>query len=53
MKINIVVNKGNYDNVITAAHSENSINWWDESDSRSTICTECFAAAELSKYLEH
>ncbi|MBD2863861.1 DUF4838 domain-containing protein [Paenibacillus oceani] len=50
-KLAIIVHKGTYESVAQAAFAEKDIDWWDDSDSRATTCTECFAAVELFGFL--
>ncbi len=47
----IVVNSGTYESVQRAGAAEATVNWNDADLTDDTICTECFAAAELQQYL--
>lgn len=49
--ISIAVNIGRFSNVYEAANAERFINWWDDRDMDAVVCTQCFAAVELRKYL--
>ena len=52
MEYTVVVSRGPFSGIQAAAFAEESIDWWDDSQSEAqTACTVCFAAAELAKYL--
>jgi len=52
MNININVDTGKYNNVYEANEDQDNINWWDESDNRAVICTQCFLAIDLLAQLK-
>ncbi|MHC4181039.1 MAG: DUF4838 domain-containing protein [Planctomycetota bacterium] len=47
----IVVNFGPYPSAEVAGSSEAKVNWSDADTADDTVCTECFAAGELQRYL--
>lgn len=47
----IVVNFGRHADAETAAHSEVKVNWSGADPRGGIVCTECFAAVELQRYL--
>lgn len=47
----ILVNVGSYGDANAAAHAEAKVNWLDGDHTDETVCTECFAAVELQRYL--
>jgi hypothetical protein len=47
----IVVHMGPYPSADIAGHDEAHVNWADTDSPRCNVCTECFAALELQKYL--
>jgi len=49
--IHILVNHEPFESPIVAAFSEAEVNWLDADSVDDITCTECFAAAELQKYL--
>ena len=49
--IHIVVNRGDYPTAQAAAGDEANVCWDDGNDADDIVCTECFAAVELQKYL--
>ncbi len=51
MKYSIVVSRGRFASVEQAACAEREVDWWDDADPGAVPCTECWAAAELQKYL--
>ena len=53
MKILIQVSTGNYKNVFEAENAQETINWWDLSDSRAIVCTQCFLAIDLFNQLKN
>ena len=50
--ITIVVNMGKYSSAESAAGDEANVNWRDVDAMDDTVCTECFAAMDLKRYLE-
>ena len=52
MKYTILVSKGAFADVLTAAHAENQIDWWnDRQVAEQTVCTLCWTATDLAKHL--
>lgn len=52
MKYTVIVSKGPFADIRTAAFSEETIDWWDDSlVSSQTACTVCFAATELESFV--
>lgn len=52
MKYTVIVDKGSFPDIRTAAFAEESIDWWDDGQvAEQTACTLCFAATELEKFL--
>ncbi len=47
----IVVNFGPQPSAEAAGHGEAEVNWLDSDGTDDTVCTECFAALELQRYL--
>lgn len=47
----IAVCSGSYSDAKTASMDEANIDWWNENDNNTTVCTECFAAIELRNHL--
>ncbi len=47
----IVVDFGPHPSAEIAGHGEDQVNWLDADKSDDTICTNCFAALELQRYL--
>ncbi|MBM4048113.1 MAG: DUF4838 domain-containing protein [Planctomycetes bacterium] len=47
----IVVSFGRHPSAAEAANSQDKVDWYDADLSGDTVCTECFAAAELKRYL--
>ena len=52
MNINIKVDTGQYKDVYEANDSQGDINWWDETDRKAIICTQCFLAIDLMSQLK-
>lgn len=52
MKFVIYADFGPFKNIQTAANSESSVDWWDDTDINQAFCTECFAAMEIIQHLE-
>lgn len=50
-EVTIVVEMGKYATAEQAANDEANVNWRDADTSDDTVCTECFAATELARYL--
>jgi hypothetical protein len=51
-QVTIVVNKGSFGSVEEAAISDEKVIWWDANLTDDRVCTECFAATELSTFLK-
>ncbi len=52
MKHTVLVSKGAFADVLTAAYAENQIDWWnDQQVAEQTVCTLCWTATDLAKYL--
>ena len=52
MKYTILVSKGPFADIMTAAHAENQINWWDDGQiAEQAVCTLCWTATDIAKYL--
>ncbi len=49
--IHIVVNRGEYPTAEAAAGDEANVGWDDGQDADDVVCTECYAAVELQRYL--
>ncbi|NLF09632.1 MAG: DUF4838 domain-containing protein [Pirellulaceae bacterium] len=49
--VSIVVNLGSHLSAKAAGNSEASVDWLDDDPSDDVVCTECFAALELQRYL--
>ena len=53
MKYTILVSKGSFADIRTAANAEGRIDWWDDSQvNDQTICTVAWAATDLARYLK-
>ena len=50
-QVNILVNKGPFLTVQQASDAEDRVNFFDKDKNDDRACTECFAAAELAKFL--
>ncbi|MBO9610988.1 MAG: DUF4838 domain-containing protein, partial [Paenibacillaceae bacterium] len=51
MRIIISADKGNFADIRSAAGAEETIDWWDDANPASAVCTTCFAAVELYEHL--
>ena len=52
MKYTILVSKGSFADIQTAARAENQIDWWnDEQIADQTTCTLCWTATDIAQYL--
>ncbi len=49
----VVVNFGPHASAEAAGHSEAKVDWLDADTTDDTVCTECFAALELQRYLRN
>jgi hypothetical protein len=47
----IVVNFGSHPSAEIAGYGEDEVDWLDSDETDDTVCTECFAALELQRYL--
>ena len=53
MKYTILVSKGSFADIQTAANAEQRIDWWDDSQiADQTTCTVAWAATDLARYLK-
>ena len=53
MKYTILVSKGSFADIRTAANAEDRIDWWDDSQvADQTTCTVAWAATDIARYLK-